>query len=177
MPDFPIPLAAINSIVIAPNSPESLGVACLHDSNPAVAVFPSANRAIFIPFNVYHHPITIKQICVFNGATVSGNIDVGVYDLGGAKIVSIGSTAQAGASAYQAFNITDTVLYKGQYYLACAMDNTTGTLYRWGHNVAELRSFGLQQMASAFPLPATATFAVVASAYMPLIRADRRAVI
>ena len=110
----------------------------------------------------------------FNGSTASGNIDVGIYDLGGAKLVSIGSTAQAGTSAYQVFDITDTTLYPGQYYMAVAMDGTTGTLVRWSPGAQECRNLAMQQMASAFPLPATATFASVASSYIPWVFASRR---
>lgn len=175
MPDFPTKLKVINSIVISPQAPECIGVACAMDTSPTSAAWPSANRAIFVPFNVYH-TLTIVQMLVFNGATASGNIDVGLYDLGGARLVSIGSTAQAGTSAYQAFDITDTTLNPGQYYMGVALDNATGTLNRWSANAAEWRGLGLQQMASAFPLPATATFALVASAYLPWVMASRRTV-
>jgi hypothetical protein len=55
---------------------------------------------------------------VLNGATASGNMDVGIYDYAGTRLVSSGSTAQSGTSAFQDFDITDTLLGPGIFYLA-----------------------------------------------------------
>jgi hypothetical protein len=89
------------------------------------ATFVAANRAIFQPFRVAE-PCVIKQLYVHNGATASGNIDVGVYSMDGTQLVSTGSTAQSGTSNLQVFDVTDTLIGRGAYYVAVAMDNTTG---------------------------------------------------
>ena len=121
--------------------------------------WPAANLAIFIPF-LLDFPFTVAQIYAHNGATASGNIDVGVYAEDSSKLVSAGSTAQAGTSAIQAFNVTDTYLAPGVYYFAVALDNTTATMSSRGSPVATIGQIvGFAEMASAFPLPAIATLA------------------
>lgn len=147
-----------NRILIASAGPESIGTeltACTH-SAPASNTWPSANIAYFIPFVVYQ-PFIAVMMSIYNGVAVSGNVDVGIYDDQGNKIVSKGSTAQAGTSSIQKFDITDTTLRPGAYFMACVLDNTTGTNYRWtGQGVAA--AYGVYNMAAAFPLPTSATF-------------------
>lgn len=139
-------------------------------------VWPVANLAIFVPFALAT-PLTIAQLFTANGATVSGNIDVGVYTLDGTRIVSAGSTAHAGTNTLQTYNIADTLLPAGDYYLAIAMNNTTGTLSAHALAAIHLNRLGIAQMATAFPLPATATLAQMASAYLPLFGLTTRTTI
>lgn len=158
--------------VITPFALESLGIALGAQNNGLVtaasAAYPSANLALFLPF-LLGSPTTVTKLCVVNGGTASGNVDVGIYDAVGTRIASAGSTAQAGTNALQAFDITDVVLGAGLYYLAVAKDDTTGTILRVNPVAEILRAFGCFQMASAFPLPATATFATIAQAFVPAI--------
>ena len=149
-------------VVLSPHSPA--GSMCgMAPSAPASATYPTANLAIFYPVRVTRS-FTAAQLFVLNGATASGNIDVGIYDSSGTRLVSSGSTAQSGTSAVQAFNIADTLLAAGWYYLAVAMDNTTGTLLRSTVNhFTAAASVGVGQQSSAFPLPATATIVRAAS--------------
>lgn len=132
------------------------------------ATYPAANRAIAIPFRT-PDPFIVKQLYACNGATVSGNIDVGVYDLAGTRIISAGSTAQAGTSVLQVFDVTDTLIGAGAYYIVVAMDNTTGTLFRQNHNTHQSKFFGMTTVESSFSLPATLTFGTAASGYSPFM--------
>lgn len=167
---FPDPLVHISSTSI--NS-----VMCYVNSSPGSAVFPTANLAIFVPFRI-GRPMTISSLFALNGAAVSGNIDLGIYSADGTKIISTGSTAQAGTSVMQAISVTSTQIGAGLFYLAVAMDNTTGTLIRWAPGAAPIsKMIGLAQMATAFPLPATATLATVANAYVPDIGCTGRSVV
>ena len=154
----------IRPITVHPWSMLSLGeeLAVNHLVAAASAVWPSANRALYIPFWL-PTPITAVQMFSYNGATASGNIDVGIYAEDGTRIVSAGSTAQAGTNALQAFDITDTLIGPGRYYLAIAMDNTTGTLFQAAYAARFMAGHGCFTQASAFPLPAVATFATSAS--------------
>lgn len=120
----------------------------------------SANKAIYIPFQVSEIFI-VDNMYTINGGTVSGNIDVGIYEHGGTRLVSSGSTAQAGASSIQEFNVTNTTLNPGLYYFAVAVSNTTATLEMWTPTAAISRSLGVMEETSAFPLPSTATFASI----------------
>lgn len=139
--------------------------------SPASAAFPASNDAIFIPFTS-DQAVTIKRLYTINGSTASGNIDVGVYTQDGAKIVSSGSIAQAGTSAPQFFDVTDFILGPGLYFWAVAMNNTTGTLFRSSLAVRYSQAIGIRKQATAFALPASATFATVTAAYLPFIGAE-----
>jgi hypothetical protein len=149
---------------------QSIGGATFRQSaGVASAAYPSANLAIYIPFRI-DIPITVTNLYSYNGSAVSGNIDIGIYNNLGGLIVSKGTTAQAGTSAIQTFSITATSLTPGQYYLAVAMDNTTGTLFTISlAQIAFLQVIGMAQQATAFVLPSTATFASSTNNYIPCI--------
>lgn len=100
--------------------------------------------------------ITIRKLYSANGATASGNIDVGVYDESYNKVISSGSTAQAGAGALQEFDVADTPISAGLYYVVFALDNATGTVYRSESISTPFHNLlgGIRQ-SSAFALPAT----------------------
>lgn len=154
-------------VTICTASQASLG-GISHAAGYTSAAWASANRALFIPFRSVS-PFVAKKLFAYNGATASGNIDVGIYDHTGRRLVSAGSTAQAGTSALQVFDITDTLIGVGRFYLGIALDNTTGTLMRFGVSIQETQLLGVLHQATAFPLPATATFAAANNANVPLV--------
>lgn len=177
MPDFPLD-RLLNSIVLSTYSRESLGfqLSAMSLSTSVSAAWPSSNLAIYIPFTVYE-TITITKLSILNGSAVSGNFDIGIYDAGGARLVSSGSTAQSGTSAIQTVDITDKVLAPGLYYLALAFDNTTGTIENVGVTAIDAEALGVTQQASAFPLPSTATFAAFAQTIVPMVAAHQQVAI
>lgn len=140
--------------------------------------WPSANLAMYLPFTLEARCL-VRKLFHVNGTTASGNLDVGIYDERGTRIVSAGSTAQSGTSAIQEFDIADTELGPGGFYLAMAMDGTTGTSIAMGVALGALamRAAGVLQQSSAFPLPANATFAQMGQAFVPYFGATTRAVI
>lgn len=150
-------------------SPEMLGYTL--GSGPGNGAWPAANDALFLPLNL-SRPIHVKRLFALNGNVTGGNIDLGVYSADGGLITSIGSTAQSGASALQFFDITDVFISPGLYYVAVAKNDTTGTLRRQTTTVIRNQMYGMLKMASAFPLPAVATFATVTATYVPLIGLD-----
>lgn len=179
MGDWPAQAQDYNRHVIGTMSPESIGFdangqAIVHGSFGS-ATWPSANRAIFIPF-VVSAPWLVARLLVVNGSAASGNIDVGIYDTSGNRLVSAGSTAQAGTTAAQFFDITDSTLAPGVYYFALALDNTTGAVLSVAPVVARVSALGVLSQSTAFPLPATATFAAAQDAYVPMIGASGRTV-
>lgn len=170
MPTFPVvgrfnhPMLGTHSLDSVGGLARSVGLAI-----SASAAWPSANLAIFIPVPVYQ-PVTIAKMSVLNGSAVSGNIDVGIYDRSWKRLVRAGSTAQSGTSSIQIFDITDTFLNKGLYFLGVALDNTTGTLAGYSFNNAlELRSAAIYQQASAFALPDPFSGAAMAQTFAPII--------
>jgi hypothetical protein len=174
------PTLGAGAVTIHPWSVYSVGIDLAAVSQTlrvgASAVYPTANLAIYVPFSL-GVPITAVQMFIYNGATVSGNVDVGLYAADGTRLVSMGSTAQAGTSVLQAFDITDTPLGPGNYYLACAVDNTTATLFRLAPTARQIAGLGCFTQVTAFPLPAVATFATYASAYLPVFGLSTRTVL
>lgn len=153
-------------------SPECLGtqIAARAMGAPASAAWGNANDAIFLPFTL-QGPITVVKLWCVNGATVAGNLDMGIYDSSGTRLVSIGSTAQAGTSAVQEFDIADTVLAAGRYYIALSHSDGTSTVALFTAPAAGgyWKSLGVAFQATAHPLPSTATLAVQNSSQIPLI--------
>lgn len=158
--DWPIP--TFRSLpVLNPWHPEAMG----YQASNGVGLAATSSRtwtvtdeAQLYPFRL-GYPETITKLWIYNGATVSGNFDIGIYDAEGTRIVSAGSTAQAGTNAVQSVDITDTLLGPGIYYMALVFDNTTATLFAdtgWA-SVRAAQQSGLCRVASAFALPATVT--------------------
>lgn len=160
------------SVNIGPWSPEAIGPQIAFNgawTTFGSATWPSANLAIGYPF-MLTEPRTLLQMWVFNGTAVSGNIDAGIYDSAGTKIISKGTTAQSGTSTLQLLDVTDTALRSGViYYAWMSVDNTTATITRLAGSVslAQTAGVGALQMASAFVLPSTITGAALANNYLP----------
>lgn len=133
----------------------------------ASAVWPVANTAIYVPFRI-GEPILVRKLFWTNGSAVAGNVDCGIYDAAGTRIISTGSTAQATTNTVQAVNITDTMLGAGVFYLALALSDGAATVFRDNPSIQVCRILGLLEETSALPLPATATFATVVSAFVPI---------
>jgi len=166
-------------VTISTDSPFSLGdrLAAHQEGAPVETnPWPSANLAIFVPFILPTSATVVKLFCR-NGTTLSGNIDMGIYDEAGARKVSIGSTAQAALRWLQVFDIADTTLIGGRYYLTASMDNATGEVFQWFVIASYLRAWGCAQMAAAFPLPATATLATMTQTYLPFLGLSLRTLV
>jgi hypothetical protein len=134
-----------------------------------VSAWPSANLALYVPVRVGRR-VTVYQMSWEVGAQ-NGNCDVGIYTEDGTRLVSAGSTA-VGAAGLQVFNITDTVLGPGMYYLASVLSTvTTATILSGAPPIPHCRLSGCRQQATALPLPATATFANYGVAYVPRLSA------
>lgn len=131
----------------------------LDGANTLSGTWNTSNRAVYMPVRI-SEPVLARKLFWFNGATVSGNADCGIYDAAGTKIVSAGSTAQSGTNALQEVDIADTLLDAGLFYMGLALDNTTGTFFRLSVGTAyRAQAMGTVMQATAFPLPAAATFA------------------
>lgn len=88
------------------------------------------NDIIYCPL-VVPEPVTIDGLVCWNGATVAGNVDIGIYDLDADglpnnRLANAGSTAQAGADGAQEISISAIALY-GFYYIALAASSTSAT--------------------------------------------------
>lgn len=122
---------------------EFTGIAPLYSS----AAWHVGNEGFYTPVLV-RRKMTVKRLYAFNGSVVSGNCSVALYDSaywGGAaparagyestrvpykRLTASGSVAQSGVSQWQSFDVTDVLLAPGLYWLAYALDNTTGQVTR-----------------------------------------------
>jgi len=115
------------------------------------------NKARFHAFEIYE-TVTVKRIYVANGNSVTGNVDVGIYNENQVRLVSSGSTARSGPNGIQVIDIADTVLTPGRYFMAVVSDTTGGFLRRAAISGFENELMGNKSQTSAFPLPATAAW-------------------
>lgn len=134
----------------------------------ASIAWPAANRMVTIPF-VVEEQFTISEARIFNGATVSGNLDVGVYDSAGRRIVSSGGTAQLGVNTAQVVVMPGVRLAPGYYAMALVLDNAVGTvLMRNLVNLSVLSVMGIFATNTSYPLPVASLGNAAWTEYIPL---------
>ena len=116
----------------------------------------AANRAVYAPCSL-QAAATITGVRLLVG-TQSGNICVGLYDSSGSRVATSGSVA-CPASGLASVSFTGNYSASaGRFYLALAADNTTAT-FGWCESAAGASGPATSRHeASAFPLPATASF-------------------
>jgi hypothetical protein len=156
--------------MITPISWCSLGVqlSALSNGTATSQTWPTANKALYFPFTL-DESTTFTKAFWMNGATVSGNVDIGIYNEAGTRQVSMGSTAQATINSIQEVNIADTTLAAGRYYMALSCDNTTATFYTWLLSSALYsKVLGAAEQTTAFVLPASFTLATPTTANIPV---------
>ena len=176
MLDFQPPmLARPGEITITPWSYQSIGTELrMTAQSPSEQNYVTANRVVFVPFRV-PEAVTVTKMFWGNGSAVAGNLDAGIYDEVGTRLVSTGSTLQAGTARLQVVDVTDTTLARGVYYLAMLSDTSGATQKVLAALPAAgiPQSLGLLQQASVtLPLATNAspaTFAKYASAFVPLV--------
>lgn len=130
--------------------------------NLGSSAWSTSNQAVYIPV-VLRQSVTITSFYSCNGATASNNFDIGIFSVDGSKIISTGSTAQSGTSTIQTVSVTNTDVGPGVFYIGMTMNGTTGTVYQLSAAVYLGPFLGIYQQTSAFPLPASATFATLGS--------------
>jgi len=104
----------------------------------------------------------------YNGAAVAGNIDVGIYNRGGTRLISSGPVAQTGTSVLQLFNITDTLLVPGRYYMAVGYSDAAAEAVAYTPAISFTRAFGIL-FENLGTLPAIATFTAMTYSFIPVI--------
>ncbi len=171
MADFPA--ARYQLPVISAHGTDSAGMtlACFNGTAVALggsAVWPTANLALYMPMRIVA-PYLVKTLWWANGATVTGNVDCGVYTGEGTLLFNAGSTAQATINTIQKVSLgTAVLLVPGTYYLALNSSSGSATFQRTALTAQVALAAGqAQQAVGAVTLPATATFAATAQAYQP----------
>lgn len=154
---FPV-IGRPNSATILPYNWETGEQSHRYGASSPTAGTISQNRAYFVGITITA-PYKVANGIVVNGATAAGNIDFGIYDENGNRLVSTGLTAQSGTSTLQVVPMSYT-LQPGRYYMAFGTDSATATVLRWTQGTQVGRVAGFYTAASSIALPATVTFAV-----------------
>ena len=145
---------------------------------PFSGTLGTAPKLYAFPFRLAR-PMLAQRAFWLNGATVAGNITVGVYgctpgghsDGAEIKLAETSSTAQSGINAIQSVAIGLIYLMPGLYYGAFLFDNSTMTMFRSSSNltVSEGRHVGnYQRTLGSYALPATLGTPRVAEFAMPV---------
>lgn len=149
---------------IAQNTPLGDMIAISENDCSNTATTWTANRAVYLPIAVTR-PVTVIDMHIVV-STQNGNVDAGIYNWAGTRLVSNGGVA-CGAAGVQTITIADTALSPGWYFMAFASSSSTAVFK--GNNLATVaaRVSGAQQQSSAYPLPSTATFAAYSVGIYP----------
>jgi hypothetical protein len=149
------------------------GTFALQTAVDNIEAWGTANRATYVPVRVSRRVI-VRKLAVGTGTTGTNNLDIGLYDAAGTRLVSTGPQAKGTTLQMQTFDVTDTTIGPGLYYLALNSAGTTDTFFgALGMALGCVAGLGLRSEAvGAVTLPATATW-VVANALqtVPLISA------
>jgi hypothetical protein len=173
---YPPPLFTQN--IISTQSPEVLGFVFPFSNLtfPSAAAWGTAKLVIYLPLTIFD-AITITKLGIFNGTTVAGNHDLGIYDgvtLG--KIVSTGSVARTGnGSLLQVTTITTTTLQAGFYFLASTLSAATDTVVLGTLSAAVGgAAHGIrEETTGSFGLPSTMTPTIPATGNVPWVALER----
>jgi hypothetical protein len=150
-------------------SPESCGIGQTalpeNFTNMSSLAWSVANTAVYIPFSVTT-TITVTKLWVKNGTVgvSSDTYQLGIYSSDGTRLVTTGDINQNDAidGQLEITDITDTILYPGEYYLAMAASGTgivvQGTAFT-NVGIGKTMGFLMQTGLTGSTLPATATFA------------------
>lgn len=162
---------AVHPARIFTYSPEMLGVelAAMASAAPAGTAWPANQEAFYIPLKI-EATVTVKTIGVAISADgTAATLDVGIYNSAGTRLVSKGNTAVAATSTWQSFDITDTVLIPGLYYIGIlgAWATTAPSVYRHSLASSVMSRCYYYQAVGAADLPASAIFANSARDYLP----------
>jgi hypothetical protein len=176
MSDWPVNITS-PLVTIHPWSLEAIGedltAQAKYLSAAAGTAFPTVNLGYFIPFTLAKQIIAQKMFW-YNGSVVNTTymVCVGVYDQFGNQIWTSGNIAQSTASVIQttSMSVATATFGPGQFYLAISCNTTTATFFAtsMAANIFPALT-GMAQMASANPLPTTATFAQIAGNYIPIV--------
>ena len=124
-----------------------------------------ASTAHLYPLTIPERVLVYKLFWAVAVDVASSTIDVGIYTSEYERVVSTGSTAVAtGSPVLQEVDITDTVLDRGNYYLAVAGGATPPNLSRNAQGTLQPLA-GIARHAG-FPLPATVTPVLPANAFI-----------
>lgn len=166
----PPPLKAVAPYHITPWSYESIGLtlSSYGQTAPGTGAGTVVDLVIYVPFEI-GDIFVVKEVGWANGSiTGNSNAQVGVYNEAGTQLVECTATTTSGTTTTQMVDCTDTTLTPGRYYMAFRAHSATDRFQRIVPAAGLLQSCGIMQETSQTDLPATATFAAMTNAFLPL---------
>jgi hypothetical protein len=128
------------------------------------ATWPSDNRILYIPLRVKGRVVARKLWYASSSTAGAANVDLGLYNRAGTRLVHSGSTAHVVSNDEHVLGISDTLLAPDLYYLGMWCDSALGNFTRLGTSgIADpiLAALGVRSEAGgAGALPATATWSI-----------------
>lgn len=140
--------------------------------SPAAGAMSASNNLSFYMEVVFPCDVTVYGLN-FVAANGTGNYDIGIYNSAFARLVSSGSVAMS-AAGHKTLSISNLKLSGGvPYWFGLALSSASGQVYRYAAAAASQchMKFGLE---SAFPLPSTATPAVMTAAGFAIMSVNVR---
>lgn len=171
MSDFPN-FGILDPLAMGVVSVHSTAIGLLAQNSPTARAWGAANLARFFPLRL-PVPVTVYKMATGFGVGATGNIDMGIYDRYGNKLVSTGATAVV-ASSEVVVDVTDTQIGPGLYYFGFACDSTAAGPMATSIAAEHARLLGALEMNTAYPLPSTATFASNTNIATPIMCAHIR---
>lgn len=115
------------------------------------------NVAVYVPLTIPQR-FTVARFMISN-ADADGNIDIGLYNAAGTRLISTGTQTRTGSSVVQYYGVTDQSFPPGNYYIALVVSTTGGQVFGVNLNDQYLvRSCGvLQETLGSTVLPASMT--------------------
>lgn len=157
-----------------------LPVAAWNISLGSNSPWPTNNLVLYIPFSPPRTEDVVRVGWV-NGSTASANIQVGIYDAAGNRLVTSGTVAQSGTAAVQTSTVAAVRISQGlRYYFGVAGETATTVTFQ-GTGTTIVAGCGqalglMSETPGAFGLPATWTPTVPTMDMVPAVFYASRAV-
>lgn len=163
-------------VVISTHGDQSLGVELrgMVATTGGVA-WPLGNIGLFVPFHV-PESVTIYKLWFGISTFAACNVDIGIFLEDGTLVVSMGTTALVN-SGVNTFDITDTRLARGRYYMGLCVDAVTAGLFTVSvPSAAVVQGLGVMKDTACAPPMSTnanpATFVTTTYTSIPLMGAQ-----
>jgi hypothetical protein len=144
---------------------DGVGMGANFGQGSSAQAWTTADLVHYAPIRVKRHVIAVK-LWFGSEATGTNNIDIGIFNRAGTKIISTGLVAKPASNTCSVQDITDTPLAPDLYYMGMTCVSATATFNMWNlTNAPDLsaQGFRTEQLGAGAALPSTATWIITSS--------------